>query len=118
MSDHEQRVAAGLELLDVGTPALPDDLAGFVRLVLDLDVERAAPPVFYWPGTGEEPWRRYGLDSPGRPPESVVREPSSELMRAAPVNFLRLTLYGAEASEGEAEATGPRLDVRDGVLPL
>jgi hypothetical protein len=33
MSHHEQRLTAGLELLDEGTPELPDDLAGFVPLV-------------------------------------------------------------------------------------
>jgi hypothetical protein len=64
MSHHEQRLAAGLELLDEGTPALPDDLAGFVRLVLDLNVERAAPPVFYWPGKARS--RGGGTDSTTR----------------------------------------------------
>jgi hypothetical protein len=39
-----------LELLGERTPELPDDLAGFVRQLLDPHGERTAPPEFYWPG--------------------------------------------------------------------
>jgi hypothetical protein len=52
-----------LELLDEHAPQLPDDLAGFLRDVLDPHGERTAPPGLYWPGADPEP-RRYGLGGP------------------------------------------------------
>ena len=53
-----------LELLDERTLELPDELAGFVRQVLDPHGERTAPPGLYWPGRDDEPRRRYGLGGP------------------------------------------------------
>jgi hypothetical protein len=44
--------------------------------------------------------------------------PSSELTRAARRLFPPTYVVRAEASEGEADATVPRLDLRDGALPM
>jgi hypothetical protein len=43
---------------------LPDELAAFLRDVLDPHGERSAPLGLYWPGTEDEPRRRYGLGGP------------------------------------------------------
>ena len=54
-----------LELLDERVPELSDDLAGFLRSVLDPHGERTAPAGLYWPGADEEePRRVYGLGGP------------------------------------------------------
>ena len=61
-----------LELLDadegsavVRTPdKLPDELAGFLRVVRDPHGERTAPPGLYWPGSDDDPRRRFGLGGP------------------------------------------------------
>lgn len=53
-----------LELLDEPVRELSDDLAEFLRDVLDPHGERTAPPGFYWLGSDEEPRRRYGLGGP------------------------------------------------------
>ena len=51
--------------LDERGELLPDELAGFLRGVLDPHGERTAPPGFYWPGSDDErPRRRYGLGGP------------------------------------------------------
>jgi hypothetical protein len=53
-----------LELLDEQPPDLPDDLAGFLRDVLDAHGERTAPAGLYWPAADDEPRRVYGLGGP------------------------------------------------------
>ena len=53
-----------LELLDEQPPDLPDDLASFLRDVLDPHGERTAPAGLYWPGADDEPRRVYGLGGP------------------------------------------------------
>ena len=53
-----------LELLDEPTPELPDDLASFVRELLDPHGERTAPAGLYWPGSDDESRRVYGLGGP------------------------------------------------------
>jgi hypothetical protein len=42
-----------LEQLDEPVPELADDLASFLRQVLDPHGERTAPPGFYWPGAAD-----------------------------------------------------------------
>jgi hypothetical protein len=49
--------------LDERAPVLPDDLAGFLRDVLDPHGERTAPAGLYWP-SDKQPRRRYGLGGP------------------------------------------------------
>jgi hypothetical protein len=53
-----------LDQLDERAPELPDDLAGFLREVLDPHGERTAPDGLYWPGADDGPQRVYGLDGP------------------------------------------------------
>jgi hypothetical protein len=53
-----------LALLDERTPKLSDELAGFLREVLDPHGERTAPPGFYWPGADTRPHRTFGLGGP------------------------------------------------------
>jgi hypothetical protein len=53
-----------LALLDERAPELSDDLAGFLRSVLDPHGERTAPAGLYWPGADDEPRRAYGLGGP------------------------------------------------------
>ena len=53
-----------LKLLDEPAPELPDDLAGFLREVLDPHGERTAPVGLYWPGADDGPRRIYGLGGP------------------------------------------------------
>jgi hypothetical protein len=53
-----------LELLDEQPPDLPDDLAGFLRDVLDPHGERTAPAGLYWPAADDAPRRLYGLGGP------------------------------------------------------
>jgi hypothetical protein len=74
---HEQRLAAGLELLDEGTPELPDDLAGFVPLVLDLNVERRAACLVLarhrQGAAAAVRARQPGPDSPSRLSAAIIR---------------------------------------------
>jgi hypothetical protein len=53
-----------LEQLGENDPQLPDDLAGFLRRVLDPHGERTAPPGLYRPGADPEPRRTFGLGGP------------------------------------------------------
>jgi hypothetical protein len=53
-----------LQLLDEPAQDLPDELAGFLRRVLDPHGERTAPPGLYWPGADDEPRRVFGLGGP------------------------------------------------------
>ncbi len=46
------------------TPDMPDELAVFLRQMLDPNGERTAPPSFYWPGADDEPRPAYGLGGP------------------------------------------------------
>ncbi len=50
-----------LELLDERMPELSDELAGFLRQVLDPHGERTAPSGLYWPNTDSRPRRTFGL---------------------------------------------------------
>jgi hypothetical protein len=61
---HEGDVDVLLELLDEHSPELSDELAAFLRLVLDPHGERTAPPGFYWPGADARPRRTFGLGGP------------------------------------------------------
>jgi hypothetical protein len=60
----EGDVAVLLDLLDEQTPVLGDELAAFLRRVLDPHGERTAPPRLYWPGEDDEPRRTFGLGGP------------------------------------------------------
>jgi hypothetical protein len=53
-------------LAQLGEPAarLSNDLASFLRSVLDPHGERTAPVGFYWPGADRRPWRAFGLGGP------------------------------------------------------
>ena len=53
-----------LRLLDERAPDLDDELAAFLRQVLDPHGERTAPPEFYWPAADSRPRRTYGLGGP------------------------------------------------------
>lgn len=53
-----------LELLDEPAEQLPDDLVGFSARCSAPHGEWTAPPGFYWPGSDDEPRRRYGLGGP------------------------------------------------------
>ena len=53
-----------LGLLDEHALELPDDVAGFIRTLLDPHGERTAPPGLYWPGAEPNPRRRFGLGGP------------------------------------------------------
>lgn len=53
-----------LDPFDERAPELPDDLAGFLRLLLDPNGERTAPPGLYWPRSDDRPRRWYGLGGP------------------------------------------------------
>ena len=53
-----------LELLDERTPELSDELAAFLRQVLDPHGERTAPSGLYWPDAGSRPRRTFGLGGP------------------------------------------------------
>jgi hypothetical protein len=52
-----------LEQLGERDPQPPEELAGFVRQLLDPHGERTAPAGLYWPGA-DEPRRVYGLGGP------------------------------------------------------
>ena len=43
---------------------MPDDLAAFLRQLLDPHGERTAPPNLFWSGAEDEPRRTYGLGGP------------------------------------------------------
>jgi hypothetical protein len=43
-------------------PEPPNELAAFVRQMLDPSGDRTAPAGLYWPGRDDEPRRAYGLD--------------------------------------------------------
>jgi hypothetical protein len=60
----EGDIAVLLYQLDERAAELSDDLATFLRDVLDPHGERTAPPVFYWPGSDVRPRRTYGLGGP------------------------------------------------------
>jgi len=53
-----------LELLDERAREFSDELAAFLRQLLDPHGERTAPPGLYWPGSEDEPRRRGGLGGP------------------------------------------------------
>jgi hypothetical protein len=53
-----------LRQLGEQTPDMPDELAAFLRQLLDPHGERTAPPGLYWPGSDDEPRRRFGLGGP------------------------------------------------------
>ena len=61
---NEGDVDVVLELFDEHGPELDDDDAEFLRRVFDPHGERTAPAGLYWPGTDDEPRRRYGLGGP------------------------------------------------------
>jgi hypothetical protein len=58
-----------LEQLGERRPELPDELAGFLRQLLDPQGERTTPPELYWPGSDQRPPRSFGLggDDPTTP---------------------------------------------------
>jgi hypothetical protein len=60
----EGDVAVLLEQLDEPADELPDELAAFLRELLDPHGERTAPAGLYWPGADDEPRRVYGLGGP------------------------------------------------------
>jgi len=49
-----------LRQLGEQTPDMPDELAAFLRELLDPRGERTASAGLYWPGADEEPRRRFG----------------------------------------------------------
>jgi hypothetical protein len=51
-----------LRQLGEQTPHLPDELAAFLRGLLDPHRECTAPAGLYWPGADDEPPRAYGPD--------------------------------------------------------
>jgi hypothetical protein len=53
-----------LEQLGESEQELPDDLAGFLRRLLDPHGERTAPAGLYWPGADPQPRRTFGLGGP------------------------------------------------------
>ena len=53
-----------LRQLGEQTPEMPDELATFLRQLLDQHGERTAPVSLYWPGAGDEPRQAYGLGGP------------------------------------------------------
>jgi hypothetical protein len=53
-----------LRQLGEHTSEMPDELAAFLRRLLDLHGERSAPPGLYRPGADDEPRRRFGLGGP------------------------------------------------------
>ena len=53
-----------LGLLNEPSSELSDELAVFLRGVLDPHGERTAPPGFYWPDADPRPRRTYGLGGP------------------------------------------------------
>ncbi len=57
----EGDVSVLLELLDEQSAELTDELAAFVRRVLDPHGERTAPPGLYWPGADAGPRQAFGL---------------------------------------------------------
>ena len=63
-----------LALLDERAPELSDDLASFLRSVLDPHGERTAPAGLYWPGADDGLRRVYGLGGPD-PTAPCQRQP-------------------------------------------
>jgi hypothetical protein len=53
-----------LDQLGESEQELPDDLAGFLRRLLDPHGERTAPAGLYWAGADTEPRRTFGLGGP------------------------------------------------------
>jgi hypothetical protein len=53
-----------LDQLDEPALDLPDELAAFLRDVLDPHGERTAPAGLYWLGADDEPRRVFGLGGP------------------------------------------------------
>jgi hypothetical protein len=53
-----------LEQLGERQLELADELAGFLRELLDPNGERTAPAELYWTGSDDEPPRRGGLGGP------------------------------------------------------
>jgi hypothetical protein len=60
----EGDVGVLLDQLGESMQELPDDLAGFLRRLLDPHGERTAPAGLYWPGADPEPPRTFGLGGP------------------------------------------------------
>ena len=61
----EGDVGVLLEQLDERDPQrLPDELAAFLRRMLDPNGERTAPAGLYWPDADREPPTAYGLGGP------------------------------------------------------
>lgn len=60
----ERDVRVLLRQLGEQTPDMPDELAAFLRDLLDPHGERTAPPALYWPGSDDEPRRTFGLGGP------------------------------------------------------
>ena len=60
----ERDVDVLLEQLGESEQELPDDLAGFLRQLLDPHGERTAPDGLYWPGADPQPRRTFGLGGP------------------------------------------------------
>jgi hypothetical protein len=61
---YEGDVRVLLRQLGEQTPDLPDELASFLRELLDPHGERTAPAGLYWPGAHDEPRRTYGVGGP------------------------------------------------------
>ena len=53
-----------LRQLGEQTPEMSDELASFLRGLLDPHGQRTAPAGLYWPGANDEPRRLYGLGGP------------------------------------------------------
>ena len=53
-----------LRQLGEHTPDMTDELASFLRQLLDPNGERTSAPGFYWPGADNRPRRRFGLGGP------------------------------------------------------
>jgi hypothetical protein len=60
----EADVVVLLRQLGESTPDVPNELASFVRRLLDPHGERTAPPNLFWPGADDGPRRMYGLGGP------------------------------------------------------
>lgn len=60
----EGDITALLDQLGERASELSDDLAGFLRQLLDPHGERTAPAGLYWPGADNEPRGVYGLGGP------------------------------------------------------
>lgn len=57
-------IAVLLDLLDERSLELSDELAAFLRQLLDPHGERTAPAGFYWPRADSSPREMFGLGGP------------------------------------------------------